>query len=73
MKNRLPFKLIQGHTNINLLRNKFDYLKITTGRNIDILWISKTKLDDFFLQPNLNQMGAVLHLCLIEITTRVRF
>lgn len=46
--NRLADKLILGHVNINLLRNKFVYLKITIGRNIDIFLISKTKLDDLF-------------------------
>ena len=48
MKNRSPDKLIFGHLNINSLRNKFDSLKNTIGRNIDIVLIFNTKLDYSF-------------------------
>ena len=37
MKNRSPDKLILGQLNINSIRNKFDYLRNTINRNIDVL------------------------------------
>ena len=48
MKNGSPDKFILGHLNINLLRNKFDFLKNAIGRNVDIVLISETKLYDSF-------------------------
>ena len=48
MKKRLPDKIIFSHLNINSLRNKFDSVKNTIGRNIGILWISEAKVDDSF-------------------------
>ena len=48
MKNRSPDKLILGHLNISLLKNKFDFLKNTIGRKVDIVLISETKLNDSF-------------------------
>ena len=41
-------KLIIGNLNINSLRNKFDLLKEMVSKEIYILMISKTKLDDCF-------------------------
>ena len=43
-----PFKVIVGHININSIRNKFEPLKKMIQDNIDILLVSKTKLDDAF-------------------------
>ena len=37
-----------GHVNINSIRNKFDSLIYTLGKNVDIFLISETKLDDSF-------------------------
>ena len=73
MKNRSHDKLILGQLNINSLRNKFDPMKKTIGRNVDILLISETKLESHFLQPNLNLMGPVLRLDLIETAKGVGF
>ena len=42
-------KLIFTHLNINSIRNKFDSLADIIKDNIDILMISETKVDDFFL------------------------
>ena len=36
------------HVNINSIRNKFDSLIYTLGKNVDIFLISETKLDDSF-------------------------
>ena len=38
-------KVIIGHTNINLLKNKFEFLTKTVRDKVDLLMISKTKLD----------------------------
>ena len=37
-----------GHLNINPVRNKFEALKFIINRNIDIILLSETKLDDSF-------------------------
>ena len=42
-------KIIVGHLNINLTRNKFDALSFVIDTNINILLVSETKLDDSFL------------------------
>ena len=44
-------KIIVGHLNINSIRNKFDFLAHQLKENIDILMISKTKLDEISLPP----------------------
>ena len=41
-------KVIVGQLNINLIRNKFDFLAQQDKGNIDILMISETKLDENF-------------------------
>ena len=41
-------KVIIGTLNINSLASKFDQLRAVIGRNIDILTIQETKLDDSF-------------------------
>ena len=41
-------KIIMAHVNINSLRNKFDILTINVIKYIDMLMVSKTKLDDTF-------------------------
>ena len=43
-----PNKIIIGHSNINSIRYKFEFLKELTGTNIDIFLISETKLNDTF-------------------------
>ena len=43
-----PQQIIIGHLNINSIRNKFDLMKTMLTRDIDILMITKTKLDDSF-------------------------
>ena len=48
MKNCSPDKIILSYLNIKSLKNKFDFLKNTVRRNIDILLISEIKLDDLF-------------------------
>ena len=40
--------LVIGHSNINFIRNKVDMLSYMIGNEIDILMISKSKLDDTF-------------------------
>ena len=42
-----PFRVIVGHININSVRNKFELLKRNKD-NIDILLVSKAKLDETF-------------------------
>ena len=41
-------KIVNGHLNINSIRQKFDSLIEITAGNIEILMISETKLDDSF-------------------------
>ena len=41
-------KLVFAHININSLRNKFELLADQVKGNIDVLMISKTKIDDSF-------------------------
>ena len=48
MKAQSLDKLILGHLNINSIRNKFEAVKFTIDRNIDIFLISETKLDVSF-------------------------
>ena len=48
MKIQCPRKIIVGHLNISSIKNKFDAVSFITDTNIDILLISKTKLDDSF-------------------------
>ena len=43
-----PKNIVLGHLNINSIRNKFECLKYIVGKNIDILLISETKLDESF-------------------------
>ena len=45
-----PNRLICYHSNINSVRNRFDFLGDIIKNNIDILMISETKLDSSF--PN---------------------
>ena len=41
-------KIVEGHLNINSIRNKFDFLAHQAQGNIDILMISERKLDESF-------------------------
>ena len=43
-------RIILGHLNINPIKNKFDLLDDQIERNVDIMVISETKLDESF--PN---------------------
>ena len=43
-----PNRVIFAHLNINSIRNKFDILRDMVTKNIDILFISETKIDDSF-------------------------
>ena len=49
MKENSPNKIIVEHLNINSLRNKFEALQFIINRNLDIILLSETKLDDSFL------------------------
>ena len=44
-------KVIIGNLNINPLPNKFDQLRETVLKYVDVLVITETKLDDTFLTP----------------------
>ena len=48
LRNQNPFRVIMGHININFIRNKFEPLVSFTSKNLDILMISETKIDDIF-------------------------
>ena len=45
-------KLIFAHININSLRNKFELLVNQVNGNIDVIMMSKTKIDDSFPLEN---------------------
>ena len=45
-------KLIFAHININSMRNKFESLSTQVKGNIDVLMVSKTKIDDSFSVGN---------------------
>ena len=61
MKSCSPDKLILGHLSINSLKNRFDSLKHTIRRNVNIALISKTKLDYSFtsVQFRINGFSAL--------------
>ena len=48
MEENSPNKIIVGHLNINSLWNKFEALQFIINRNLDIILLSETKLDDSF-------------------------
>ena len=48
MKIHSRVKLIIPHLNINSIRNKFDSIVFIIEKNVDILLISETKLNDSF-------------------------
>ena len=48
MTENCPNKPIAGHLNINSIRNKFEFLEDVINRNLDIILLSETKLDDSF-------------------------
>ena len=47
-----PGLLIIGHLNINSIRNKFEMLSMSVAQYVDILMLSKTKLDSISPQFN---------------------
>ena len=48
MKENSPNKILVGHVNINSLRNKSEALQFIINRNLDIILLLETKLDDSF-------------------------
>ena len=48
MKENSTNKIIVGHLNIDSLRKKFEALQFIINRNLDIILLSETKLDDSF-------------------------
>ena len=48
MKENSPNKIVAGHLNIYSLRNKFEALQFIINRNLDIILLSETKLNDSF-------------------------
>ena len=48
MKENSTNKIIKGHLNINSLKDKFESLQFIINRNLDIVLLSETKLDDSF-------------------------
>ena len=48
MKENSPNEIIVVHLNINSLRNKFEALQFIINRNLDIILLSETQLDDSF-------------------------
>ena len=48
MKENSHNKIIVGQLNISSLRNKFEALQYIINRNLDIILLSETKLDDSF-------------------------
>ena len=48
MKENSPIKLVVEHSNINSIRNKFEFLEDVSNRNLDIILLSETELDDSF-------------------------
>ena len=49
MKENSPNKTIVGHLNFNSLRIKFEALQHVIIKNLDIILVSETNLDDSFL------------------------
>ena len=48
MKENSPNKLIVVHLNINSIRNKLEFLEDVINRNLDIILLLETKLDDSY-------------------------
>ena len=48
LREKHPNHVIIGHININSIRNKFDHLIAITIKNVDVLMISETILDESF-------------------------
>ena len=46
MKENSPNTVIVGYLNINSIRNKFEFLEDVINRNLDIILLLETKLDD---------------------------
>ena len=58
MRNRCRNKVIISHININSLRHKFhDLSDLFSDRQVDILFISETKLDSTFTQAQFDAPG----------------
>ena len=54
-------RLVIGQLNINSLRNKFEALKLIIGQNIDILFITESKLDETFPKAEFHIDGYSPH------------
>ena len=59
--------LIIAYLSINSIRKKFDFLKVITSSNIDILAIAEIKLDDTFPPVNSYWMVFIHPFAMIEI------
>ena len=70
-----PNNIVLGHLNINSIRNNFSCLKHIIGKNVDILLISESKLNESFpesqfiidgfqlpFRENRNERGDVIYL-----------
>ena len=52
-------KLVFAHININSIRNKFEFVSTQVNGNIDVLTVSKTKIDNIFPVGNFVIDGLV--------------
>ena len=50
LRNQNPYRVIIGHINKHSIRNKFESLVKYVRNNLDILMVSKTKINDTFPQ-----------------------
>ena len=67
-------RLIWVHLNIIYVRNMFDFLVNITNNNIDILMISKTKLNSSFpVGQSFSFIGFPSHIDLTVLVTEVEF
>ena len=57
LREKHPNRVIIGHININSIRNKFDHLTAITKKNLDMLIISETILDESFPSMQFNIDG----------------
>ena len=66
-------RIIIGNLNINSISNKFDPLKLFIQGKVDILIVTKTKLDSTFPTSQFETDGLVNHIVLIETEMGVEF
>ena len=56
-----------SHINISSIRNKFEFLAEAVTGNVDILMVTKTKIDKFSQQANLLSLVSLHHIVLAEL------